>query len=111
MNKPGAILYLLWRFPIEVVLSGWSTGRLILAEGDRLQPGFTRMNYGTISEGGAVILSLLITLTPGTTTLDIDPVRRELLLHLLDTRDVEGTLDAIHQRFVRPIRVLFGESP
>lgn len=111
MNKLGAALYLLWRFPVEVVLSGWSTGWLILAGGSSLKPGFARISYGEISEAGAVMLGLLLTLTPGTTTLDIDPVRRELLLHLLDTRAVAGTLDAIGQRFVHPIRVLFGESP
>jgi multisubunit Na+/H+ antiporter MnhE subunit len=111
MNKFAAALYLLWRFPVEVVLSGGSTGWLILAGGRSLRPGFVWMNYGGISEAGAVALGLLLTLTPGTTTLDIDPVRRELLLHLLDTRDVEETLDAIHRRLVRPIRVLFGETP
>lgn len=111
MSKLGAALYLWWRFPVEVVLSGGSTGWLIVTGGGSLQPGFARLSYGEISETGAVALGLLLTLTPGTTTVDIDPVRRELLLHLLDTRDVEETLDAIRQRLVRPIRVLFGETP
>jgi multisubunit Na+/H+ antiporter MnhE subunit len=110
MNKLGAALYLLWRFPVEVVLSGWSTGWLIVSGGRRLQPGFARMDYGEISEIGAVMLGLLITLTPGTTTVEVDSTRRELLLHVLDIRDVEGVLDTIRQRFVRPIGVLFGEK-
>lgn len=109
MNKLGAALYLLWRFPVEVVSSGWSTGWLILAGGGRLKPGFARMSYGQLSETGAVVLGLLITLTPGTTTVDIDPMRRELLLHFLDIGDLEGATRAIHQRFVRPVGVLFGE--
>lgn len=110
MNKLGAALYLLWRFPVEVVSSGWSTGWLILAGGGRLKPGFARMSYGQLSETGAVALGLLITLTPGTTTVDIDPVRRELLLHLLNACDEEGTMNAIRRRFVRPVRILFGDS-
>lgn len=109
MNKLGAALYLLWRFPVEVVLSGWSTGWLIVSGGRRLQPGFARMRYGEMNETGAVALGLLITLTPGTTVVAVDPVRRELLLHLLDTRDVDGVLDTIRQRFMRPIGALFGE--
>ena len=110
MNKIGAALYLSWRFPVEVIWSGLSTGWLIVSGGRRLKPGFARMSYGELNETGAVALGLLITLTPGTTTVDIDPARRELLMHLLDTQDVEGTFDAILQRFVRPIRVLFGET-
>lgn len=107
MNKLGAALTLLWRFPVEVVSSGWSTGWLILAGSRSLQPGFARMSYGEINETGAVVLGLLVTLTPGSTTIDIDPARRELLLHLLDTQDVEGILDTIRQRFAGPVGVLF----
>jgi multisubunit Na+/H+ antiporter MnhE subunit len=111
MNKLVAALVLALRFPVEVALSGWATARLILAGGAKLQPGFARMSYEGLSETGAVALGLLITLTPGTTTVDIDPERRELLLHLLDTRDVEGALAAIRRDFVRPVGVLFGDRP
>jgi multisubunit Na+/H+ antiporter MnhE subunit len=109
MDKISALLQLLWRFPFEVAVSGWSTGWLILTDGRRLHPGFARMSYGAINETGAVVLGLLITLTPGTTTVDIDPVRRELLLHLLDTRDVEGALHAIRRCFAHPVSVLFAD--
>ncbi|MCP5159164.1 MAG: Na+/H+ antiporter subunit E [Gammaproteobacteria bacterium] len=107
MKKIAAFGSLLWRFPVEVALSGWSTGGLILTGGQRLKPGFARMSYGEISETGAVVLGLLITLTPGTTTVDIDSERRELLLHLLDTADIAGTLDVIRRRFAGPVSVLF----
>ncbi len=108
MTKPLALTLLLVRFLIEVVLSGWVTARLIIGGGE-IRPGFTRLSYGELSETGAVVLGLLITLTPGTTTVDIDPARRELLLHLLDTTQTEETLATIHRHFERYVRVLFGE--
>jgi len=110
MKKLLTALVLVLRFPVEVVKSGWATMWLILAGGG-LRPGFARISYESASETGAVLLGLLITLTPGTTTLDIDPQRRGRLLHLLDTRDVEGALAAIRRDFVRPIDRLFGEEP
>ncbi len=110
MKKFLIALKLVLRFPAEVVKSGWATMWLILA-GDGLRPGFARISYEGSSETGAVLLGVLITLTPGTTTLDIDLERRELLLHLLDTRDVEGTLAAIRRDFVRPVGLLFGDGP
>lgn len=111
MNRPLALTLLLPRFLIEVVLSGWATARLIVAGGGEMRPGLARMRYGDLSETGAVALGLLITLTPGTTTVDIDPARRELLLHLLDTARAEETLATIRHRFERYVRVLFGERP
>jgi multisubunit Na+/H+ antiporter MnhE subunit len=110
MKKFLIALGLALRFPVEVAKSGWATMRLILA-GDGLRPGFARISYEGAGETGAVLLGVLITLTPGTTTLDIDLERRELLLHLLDTRDVEGALAAIRRDFVRPVSLLFGDGP
>ena len=60
---------------------------------------------GTLNK---IILAALVTLTPGTSTVDIDPVRRELLLHVLDSEDIETTLSAIRRDFLLPLRSLFG---
>lgn len=110
MNRWHAAASLLARFPVEVAKSGWATAWLILAGGNTLRPGLIRMRYNDgLSETGAVVLGLLITLTPGTTTVDIDPARRELLLHLLDARDGEGAIAGIRRDFERPLRALFGE--
>jgi len=54
---------------------------------------------------------VLVTLTPGTTSLDIDTERHEILLHLLDSRQTKATLAAIERDFVRPLRALFGAAP
>jgi multisubunit Na+/H+ antiporter MnhE subunit len=106
-----AALSLLVRFPLEVVLSGWATAWLILSGGPTRQPGLVRLTYAEgLSETGAVVLGLLITLTPGTTTLDLDPARRELLLHVLDSTQAEAALAAIRRHFELPVRALFEEQ-
>jgi multisubunit Na+/H+ antiporter MnhE subunit len=43
-----------------------------------------------MSEAGASILGGMITLTPGTTTIDVDMERREMLLHVLDASRHDG---------------------
>lgn len=110
MTKAWAAAALALRFPVEVVLSGWETTRLILRGGRALQPGFARLNYEGLSENGVVALGVLITLTPGTTTVDIDPVRRELLLHVLDSAQAPEILSAIRRGFEPHVRALFGEA-
>jgi multisubunit Na+/H+ antiporter MnhE subunit len=49
----------------------------------------------------------MITLTPGTTTLDIDMDRREMLLHMLDARAPQQAIDAIRNDFEKYLLILF----
>jgi multicomponent K+:H+ antiporter subunit E/multicomponent Na+:H+ antiporter subunit E len=94
----------------DLVLSGWSTARLILAPRDQVQPGFARLHYGNLGPGGASLLGVLVTLTPGTTCLEIDIERHEIGLHLLDASQTEATLAAIQRDFVAPLQILSGAT-
>jgi multisubunit Na+/H+ antiporter MnhE subunit len=111
MNRLSALIRLAFNFMKEVVVSGGITTLIILRGGKSLQPGFVRMSYGDLGETAADFLGALVSLTPGTTTVDIDPERRELLLHLLDVTREEQTLGAIRRDFLQPVRTLFGGKP
>lgn len=108
MNRLAALGRLGVNFLREAVVSGWTTALIILRGNRSLQPGLVRMPYGDLSDTAANFLGALVTLTPGTTTVEIDLQRRELLLHLLDTRRADATFESIRRDFVRPVRILFG---
>lgn len=114
MSRPVAALLLLARFLLAVVISGAQTALVILragADGRRAPTSaFVRLRYAPMDERGASLLGAMITLTPGTTTIDIDPGRREMLLHVLDASDLGGLLAAIRRDFERYLVVLFGEE-
>lgn len=63
-----------------------------------------------MDERGAAILGCMVSLTPGTTTLDIDMDRRELLVHVLDASDPEAMVAAIRRDFEPGLVTLFGEN-
>lgn len=111
MNRLSALIRLVFNFVKEAIVSGAITALLILRGGKALQPGFVRMSYGNLGETAADFLAALVSLTPGTTTVDIDPERRELLLHLLDVTRAEQTLAAIRRDFLEPVRTLSGGKP
>jgi multisubunit Na+/H+ antiporter MnhE subunit len=111
MRRLLALAMLGINFLKEVVVSGWVTARIILAGPRGLRPGFVRLAYGDLPEGAASLLAALVTLTPGTTVVDIDPERREFLMHLLDLDQAEATLAAIRRDFLAPIRALVGVEP
>ena len=110
MSRFAALLHLVSHFVRDLVVSGLATAALIL-RGDRtLRPGLVRMPYGDLPEGAALAVGALITLTPGTSTVDVDPVRREYLLHLLDLDGSEATLATIRHNLIEPVRILAGVS-
>lgn len=100
---------LLLRFVWHCLLAGLATARIILR---RTPPpaGLVHLHFAPMSATGAAVLGAMITLTPGTTTIDIDLERRRMLLHLLDTRGLASTAAAIRRDFERDIALLFPEE-
>lgn len=66
-----------------------------------LQPRIITYNIAGLSKAEVLLLSHCISLTPGTTTIDISPDFSELLLHVLDSAnpgDVRNHIDATLRR-------------
>jgi multicomponent K+:H+ antiporter subunit E/multicomponent Na+:H+ antiporter subunit E len=108
MTRPNAAALLALRFLWAVFTSGIQTARVI-ARGRRRPPAaLVRMRFAPMSATGAALLGCLVTLTPGTTTIDVDMERRELLLHVLDSSEVEDAIASIREHFERCVVALFG---
>lgn len=98
---------LLLRFLFQVVTSGLTTAWSIVRPGRRPTPGLIRMRYDNLNEFGVTVMGCMITLTPGTTTIDIDTERQELLLHLLDAGNPERTITKIRRQFEKPLQRMY----
>ena len=114
MNRTLAAIVLLLRFLLAVVVSGLQTVRVILwvsAGRDRTpRVAYLRMRFAPMSEAGATILGCMISLTPGTTVIDVDMERREMLLHVLDAQDATALVAGIRRNFERYLVVLCGSG-
>ena len=108
MCHTSAAAILLVRFFWQVLVSGFTTLRIVVRRGPLPPAGLIRMEYAPMSETGTVLLGCMVTLTPGTTVIDIDLDRHEMLLHLLDLTDAEATVVSIRQEFERYLTPLFG---
>jgi multisubunit Na+/H+ antiporter MnhE subunit len=97
----SAAVVLPLRFLWAVLVCGAQTVRVIVAAGLRVGPlrpaAFVRVRFAPMSETGAALLGCMISLTPGTTVIDIDMDAREMVLHLLDTSDVRSAVRTIRQ--------------
>ncbi len=108
MYRNSAAAILLLRFLWQVLVSGFTTAGIVVRRGQPPPAGLIRMEYAPMSETGTVLLGCMVTLTPGTTVVDIDLDRHEMLLHLLDLTDAEATVASIRQEFERYLTQLFG---
>lgn len=114
ITKTWALFVLLLRFLKAVVLSGLQTVGVILGSTAKAsaarQGAFIRVRFAPMSASGAAILGCMVTLTPGTTTLDIDMDTHELLLHVLDETTIEDMIDGIRTDFEPGLVAVFGVS-
>ena len=114
MQRIYAATVLLLRFLLAVVVSGLQTVRVILWVGARRdrapRVAYLRMGFAPISASGATILGCMISLTPGTTVIDVDMDRREMLLHVLDARDSSALVAGIRRNFERYLVTLCGSG-
>lgn len=114
LGKFWALLVLLLRFLKAVVLSGMQTVQVILATAPGGAPArtgtFVRVRFVPMNATGAALLGCMVSLTPGTTTLDIDMDQHELLLHVLDETAVQEMLDGIRTDFEPGLVAVFGAS-
>ena len=104
-----ALGILIANFFKNAFVSAWDTARIILLKSDQVKSGIVTMPFSGLSHTQANFIGILITLTPGTTTVSIDLENNEFQLHLLDLDDRDSILQAITEDFISPIRIMRGD--
>jgi multicomponent Na+:H+ antiporter subunit E len=97
------ILSLLMLFFKELALSAWKVAVLVASPRMPLKPGIFAFPLTVDRDFEIALLANLITLTPGTLSVDVSPDRKILFVHALDCSDVEATKRDIAQGFERKI--------
>lgn len=114
MNRLVAAVVLPARVGWAMMTSGAQTiGAIVrqgLAIGTPPPASFVRIDFAPMSAQGAALLGCMISLTPGTTVIDIDMPRRQMVLHMLDTRQAAAAVEAIRRELEPPLMAWFGEA-
>jgi multisubunit Na+/H+ antiporter MnhE subunit len=114
MNRLNAAVVLPSRFGLAIVTSGMQTIVAIVRQGLDMgtppMPTFVRIGFAPMSARGAALLGCMISLTPGTTVIDIDMQRRQMVLHMLDPSQAATAVAAIRHQFEPPLLAWFGEA-
>jgi multicomponent K+:H+ antiporter subunit E len=108
LARPGVAVRLFLQVLWDIVVANVEVARLVLGPADRLHPAFIELPLEIEDPFVATLLASIITLTPGTLSVDIDRDRRVLLVHALDVTDVPAAIDTIKRRYEAPLREIFG---
>lgn len=106
MKKAVAALRLTMSFICELLLSNWAVLRIVCDPELPIRPGIIAYNTKLRSDLALTILSNMITLTPGTLTLDISEDRSTLFIHTLAIDDAATVTESIRSAFEVHLLVL-----
>lgn len=92
-------LQLLWSFVVELVLSNLAVARVVLRPRLDVRPGIVAYKTQLETDLAITVLANMITLTPGTLTVDVEDDRSTLYIHTLNVRDPEEVTESIRKAF------------
>lgn len=94
----------------EVVMSTWRLALLVLSPRLDLKPRFVEVPLDLQGEMPRFLFACLISMTPGSLSVGIDPDRGLLIVHLLDAPDPEATIQEIKTVLEQPLIRIFGRG-
>ena len=104
-----AILALAGLFVRELLVSALRVARLVLTPNlaSRLRPAIIAFPLSVTSDLEITLLANLITLTPGTLSIDVSHDRRMLYVHVLTLGDREALIAELAQGFEARVKAVF----
>jgi multicomponent Na+:H+ antiporter subunit E len=106
-SRSRRVLSLMLLFIYELVLSAIRVAILVLTPDMKLKPGIFAFPLRVDRDFEITLLANLITLTPGTLSVDVSDDRRFLYVHALDCSDPDQTREDIADGFERKIMEAF----
>lgn len=106
-GKPGVALRLMATFLLDVLVANWAVASRVLGPIDRLTPRMINVPLDMDEPFVVTILASIVSLTPGTVSVDADCTRRILTVHALDAPDVDAVIHEIKTRYEAPLKEIF----
>ena len=104
---PQVILFILY-YTTELVKANVRMAYHVLAPADKMHPGIIGIPLDITSDVQITLLANMITLTPGTLTLDVSTDRKVLYVHSIQVTSAEDFIDEIKSGFERKVLEVTG---
>lgn len=105
--RPGVVLRLAARVAVDIILANVAVARRVVGPVAKLNPAFIEVPLDLRNPFAATILGSIVSLTPGTVSIDVDRKRWVLQVHALDAPDPDALIRQIKQSYEQPIKDIF----
>jgi multicomponent Na+:H+ antiporter subunit E len=106
-TKVRRIIGITYLFLKELILANLRVAYSVLASPDSMAPGIVAIPLDIKSDAEITLLANMITLTPGTLSLDVSDDRRVLYVHGMHINDLEYFRQDIKSGFETKVREVF----
>lgn len=94
----------------EILKSTVRIGALVVTPRPRLRPRFVEMPLDLRDGFPRFLLACLITMTPGSLTVAMDPERGVIVVHLIDAPDPDAAVAGMKSTLEKPLIRIFGRA-
>lgn len=108
LARPLAGIALFIRVVADIVVANWEVARLVVGPLERLKPAFIDIPIDIDDPFVTTLLASIVSLTPGTVSVDIDRASETLRVHALDVADEVALIATIKRRYEAPLKEVFG---
>jgi multicomponent K+:H+ antiporter subunit E len=91
----------------DILLASIQVAKLILGPVDKIKPAFVEIPLDLQNPFVGTILASIVSLTPGTVSIDIDRSRWVLQVHALNVENAEVLIQSIKARYEKPLKEIF----
>lgn len=91
----------------DIMIASIDVAKLVLGPTKRIKPAFIEVPLDLREPYVGTILASIVSLTPGTVSIDIDRTRWVLQVHALNVDDLEATISSIKTRYEKPLKEIF----
>lgn len=92
---------------VDIVRSNIEVARLILGPERAISPGFVQVPLDLGNIHGITTLASIITLTPGTVSVELSGDHTHLLVHCFNLQDADTVVATIKARYEAPLKEIF----
>ncbi|WP_100372206.1 Na+/H+ antiporter subunit E [Bacillus sp. FJAT-45037] len=103
MRRVWAVIKLIGLFLKELVLSNIDMIRIVLSPKMNIQPGIVAVPTKLETKWELSLLACLVSLTPGTLSMDFSDDNKYIYIHAIDVPNKEEMIREIHNTFERAI--------
>ncbi|MBU1425362.1 MAG: Na+/H+ antiporter subunit E [Gammaproteobacteria bacterium] len=107
LARPFVAVRFAARIVWDMLLANVAVARRVVGPLAKLHPAFIEVPLDLRDPFAATVLGSIVSLTPGTVSIDVDRERWVLQVHALDAPDPDALIRQIKQHYEAPIREIF----